>query len=679
MKRVAILLASLLASAPVIARADPADPLVREVLSSDRYRFCHEKDYPLTPGEHAWCAHVGDTNDACPALPAACSRPPVEGLGDGSSRVARGSGAARDARDARRRDGTAPRASQPDRRRPEPEPPPRAPLDLSGLAQVLLAALIIAFFVAVVRGLSRHFLRDRDETPAAHEAPDAPAAGPAASARGPVETDVERLLDRARRAASRGDYRAAIDDAHAALLRRLDGDGLIDIHPSRTNGDYVRALGERPELKRAVREVVRDVERVQFGDAAPTEPLFRAVLDRVVVIAGRGLVIALLSVGLSSALSCVGAPSGGGSEGDTSPSGSQALVEVLSKQGITTRYRVEPLGAVQGARTLVILRGAEVDAAAWAHLAAWVRDDGGRLVLAGVDPPTSMGLAIARGTSEAARVEVGWAFESTHGERPALIPPGPRLVDASPGAPEITGVLLHREGTAYAVERREGKGAITLFADARLFTNIALTVPADAALITRFFSLLPAPREVEICDGWTGAGASTPLDSVERARLTPAILQLFALLALLFLWRGRAFARLADPPAEARRSFADHARALGLAYARARASRHVLGLYGAWALERLRDRVLRAGRRGLVPITEAVAARTGRSEAEVMRVLVEAGDARDEASPPSSLRSPGARRARREQAQADLAIMREIETYLAATGQRQNRPRARPS
>ena len=111
MKRVAILLASLLASAPVVARAAPADPLVREVLSSDRYRFCHEKDYPLTPGEHAWCAHLSETNDACPALPAACSLPPVEGdargLGDGSPRVGRG---ARDARDARRRDATGPRA-----------------------------------------------------------------------------------------------------------------------------------------------------------------------------------------------------------------------------------------------------------------------------------------------------------------------------------------------------------------------------------------------------------------------------------------------------------------------------------------------------------------------------------------------------------------------------------------
>ena len=133
------------------------------------------------------------------------------------------------------------------------------------------------------------------------------------------------------------------------------------------------------------------------------------------------------------------------------------------------------------------------------------------------------------------------------------------------------------------------------------------------------------------------------------------------LLALLFLWKGRAFARLRDPPAEARRAFADHARALGLAYARARASRHVTGLYAVWALERLRERVHRAGRQGLIPLAEAIAARTGRPEAEVMSVLVEAAGARDEAAPPSSVPRRGGRRGSpgpargRDEAEADLA------------------------
>ena len=66
-------------------------------------------------------------------------------------------------------------------------------------------------------------------------------------------------------AAAHGDFARAVDDTYAALLRRLDGDGLIEIHPSRTNGDYVRRLGDRPELRAAVREIVREVEGVQFG------------------------------------------------------------------------------------------------------------------------------------------------------------------------------------------------------------------------------------------------------------------------------------------------------------------------------------------------------------------------------------------------------------------------------
>lgn len=683
----ALFVALALIAAAREARAEQADPRVREVLGSERYRFCHEKDYPLTPGEHAFCAHVGEVNEACPALPAACALPPVEGRALGTREAGRGSLGG--GRDVRRREGDiGERPAQPDtRRRPEPERTTSALPDLSGLAKVLLVVLLIAFVIAVGRGLMGNFVRDRDADRAAEEAP-APSDADASSAaaRGPVETDVERLLDRARKAASNGDYRAAIDDTYAALLRRLDGDGLIDIHPSRTNGDYVRALGDRPDLKRAVREVVRDVERVQFGDAAASESLYRAVLDRVAPIAGRALALALLILGMGSPLSCVGAPpAGGGTEGDTSPSGAQALIDVLGKHGITTRFRSEGLGSVKGARTIVLLPGAHVDAAAWEHLASWVQGDGGRLVLAGVDPPEDLDpdgdldldldLDITTGTSDVARVDPGWAFESEYGGQPLILPPGPRLVDDASIEAEVPGVLLHRAGSAYAVQRRRGKGSVTVFADARLFTNIALAVPADAAFITRFFTLFPAPREVELCDGWTGIGAATPFASVQRARLTPAILQLFALLALFLLWRGRAFARLADPPAETRRSFADHARALGLAYARARASRHVLGLYGAWALERLRERVHRGGRQGLLPVAEAVAARTGRSEAEVMRVLIEAGDARDEAAPPS-LRHPGPRRARRDEAEADLAIMREIETFIAVTGQRKSRSRA---
>src|SRR5690606_23799267 len=59
---------------------------------------------------------------------------------------------------------------------------------------------------------------------------------------GALETDVDRLLARARQAAERGDFAAAVRDAYAALLRKLDRDGLIEVHRSKTNGDYRRAL-----------------------------------------------------------------------------------------------------------------------------------------------------------------------------------------------------------------------------------------------------------------------------------------------------------------------------------------------------------------------------------------------------------------------------------------------------
>ena len=50
------------------AVANPAQP----VLENEQYRFCHEDKYPLYRAERKWCKHLGETNDSCPSLPAAC-------------------------------------------------------------------------------------------------------------------------------------------------------------------------------------------------------------------------------------------------------------------------------------------------------------------------------------------------------------------------------------------------------------------------------------------------------------------------------------------------------------------------------------------------------------------------------------------------------------------------------
>ena len=195
---------------------------------------------------------------------------------------------------------------------------------------------------------------------------------------------MERLLARARAAAARGEYGRAIDNAYAALLRRLDGDGLIEIHPSRTNGDYVRRLRDNPKLNQDVRRIVGDVERVQFGDAPPSEPAYLNVLQHVLPLVARALLPAAWVLGVSVALSCK--PKLTNDEyADMSPSGTEAIVEAMKADGFKIRHRLERLSALDRPLTLVLRPETALDEATWKHLLGWVRK-GGHLLAAGVSP-----------------------------------------------------------------------------------------------------------------------------------------------------------------------------------------------------------------------------------------------------------------------------------------------------
>jgi hypothetical protein len=209
-------------------------------------------------------------------------------------------------------------------------------------------------------------------------------------------------------------------------------------------------------------------------------------------------------------------------------------------------------------------------------------------------------------------------------------------------------------GELYAARVDLGEGHALVFADEMLFTNAALTVDDNARFVVDLLSQYD--RDVEVIDAWTGSGAQSPIESIAKSHLTPLVLQLLAFMALLYLWRGAAFARLKDPPARGRRAFVDHVHALALQYAKARASRHVLSAYAGWVLERLRDRVAPGSDRTLHGLAQAVAARTGRDEASVMRLLVEAHTMRE-----SAAHASGVYTARRR----DLEIMRELSALLS--------------
>jgi hypothetical protein len=657
-------------SAASAAPASAGPPV--EIFLDPSYRFCHEADYPLLPEERAWCPLIGAQSEACPRLPDACAAAPVEVSRGGSTGVRSWFG-----RQTQR--GHAARGASGDgRTRAAPsEPAARPSLAMSVLAQVLFYALIAAGLVALGWVIARAVLRRRDgndevETPAAPAADAPPAEAPQP---GLVETAVARLLARAQAAAARGDFDRALADTHAALLRRLDAEGLIEIHPSRTSGDYVRALRDRPELRKEVRAVLRDIERVQFGAEPASRPLFQAVYDRVAQLAARSLSATALSLMLAAAChGCErherGASGDAALSGDTSPSGTRAIVELLAESDILVSHRSTPVAGLGKARlTLVLLPDAEVRPEAWDEIFAWV-ENGGVLIDAGAGAPsdrTHVRPALDPGASP--QMSVTLRYEQLAGTRPITVPGEHALEILSPGpAP-----LLRRTSSVYATYEERGRGIVITFADGDLFTNIALAAPDNANLLETLLGKFARP--VELCDRWTGAGAVTPFESVQRAELAPFIAQLLVVAALFLLWRGVAFGAPRDVKEQSRRAFADHARALGLCYARARASEHVLGVYAGWAIDRLREGVPRGSRAQMLALAEAVAARTGRPEGKVTEVLVEAQDARDAAGPPS-LRSPASRRspARRAVASAEdarrLALMRELTSLLNMTAQR---------
>lgn len=677
----ALVVAALALSPSTRAAPAGAEPGARAILADDRYRFCHEADYPLTADEHTWCPILIESSEICPTLAQACKLPPVE---DGARSPSSAGSVEKPPEEA-----PVDKSKQP---LPGDAPPreDRARVSLSpslsGLSQVLFILVIAGFLIVVGRAIARSFFGGGDDDAAPPEEPraDAIAQTAAPAPRGPVETDVDRLLARARAAGARGEYGRAIDDAYAALLRRLDADGHIEIHPSRTNGDYVRQLRKHAALRGPVREVVREVERVHFGATAPSELAFRAVLERVIPLVSRALAVALFCVGLSAVASCspLAVEKTSTATRGVSPSGSQALADLLARRGFDVERRVEPLDEVTGTKTLVLLSGTPIDAPTWAHLLAWV-DEGGRLVLAGVRSlPPELDLTIALDRAPGTVLEVA-DDSDLYSEQLLHVPAGPELRRAGGDTRDVPNPLLLRGGATYAAAFiHHEKGQIVIFADDRLFTNIGLAAGDNAGFLIRLFESMPGPRRIELGDAWTGAGASTPFAAVAHAELLPVILQLFVLLVLLYLWKGIPFARLRDPPAETRRAFADHARALGLAYGRARASKHVVGLYATWALDRLRERVQRSGRQGLIPLAEAISTRTGRPEAEVMRVLLDATTSREETAPPSLHHARSARfqakekPSTRDELASEFALMRELEGFLAAAaGRRRSAPR----
>lgn len=611
-----------------------ASPTAARVLTDDDFGFCHDPRYPLTDEEARWCAVLPEPNPGCPAFRPACTAPRaiLEGEPGPLSRRSAGDQPPSDEWSESQSAPKEPdRANEPPKRVRGPEDrrrnaPREDDLALRGggmgpLPQILVWIIVIGMLVLLLTQLRGPGLPDRSRA----GDPEAPRPGTPARDRDPEpraaeRLDVDGLLDRAQQHAQAGRLDAAVNDGHAALLQRLAEQGRIELHPSRTNGDHVRDLRADPALYDPARQVMRVVERVQFGHAPPS----RAEVDGLLVHV-RSMLSTLVGVLVLALCTLACSPTPGRDyPWSHSPSGTAGVLTLLRGHDLEVEYRKTLLETPPPIdRVPVVLDGAELTDQEWAVLLHHV-DGGGSAVLATTEPlPAAVG--------------IGWAEREPGSLRPGRGDPLPGLVVVVPGSegltvpPTATVVRTDAEGIPYALRMDYGEGSLLVLADDALLTNAALAVADDGAWLVVALSQLG--RRFELVDGGlralSGLGAADPFEAVARLHLTPVLVQGLVLMLLLYLWRGVHFGRPRDPPPPSRRRFTEHAEALAQHYLRAGARRHALRLYSGWALERIHERF--GGTRGGLPaLAQRIAARTGTDSTQITRILVEAQHARDE-------------------------------------------------
>ena len=646
------------AAEPVQTDAFPrkdVPPLVRDVFKKNVVAFCLDKHFKMTRDEMQWCALLPKQDDRCPELERACGR-----AASGQLRT-----------EHRRQDQSTTTITF-----------PAAPGGLRLLLWLLVAAVVAYIIYLIAKHTLKQRPSDDDEDAITVGAP--VSEDPAAALARQVETDVQRLLERARAAAAAGNYFDAVADAYAALLRKLEGAGVVTVESHRTNGDHVRDVGRQaPALRPRMQAVVRNVEEVQFGGGEATESRFRSVWLDVIGLLNERLAVILpfiikLAVGLGLA-GMIASCNFQREQSERATSGRVLVWDLLTRYGFTTHERLAPLAKIdKSVSTLVLLPGAIMDDAGWQGIANWI-GEGGTLLVAGGDHtlPDWIGATIVAHRGAVSLTAVPLTVSPDQTDRlPKFdaIVPGDREVqlgtasaaraqysesgdeEDAPPAP-----LVLRGKALYAVERTyDNGGRAIVLADDELLNNVSLLVRDNPLLVIEL--LRPGGRKIEIAGELTGLVSKDPITSVKRGRLAPFLLQLGLLILLFFVYKGAHFGRPIDPTALTRRRFAEHARAVGLMYGRKRAGRHALELYGSYALEKMRERLNLSGGKSILAVAEEVAGRTGRPLGDVMRVLVES---RPPNQAPADLVSDAA--AQEANSAKDLATLRDLATLLTTT------------
>lgn len=490
--------------------------------------------------------------------------------------------------------------------------------------------------------------------------------------------DAEDALRRADDHRARGELERALGLYLAASLAALDRRGALRVAHHRTNGEYVRAC-EEPAARTSLREIVREVDRVEFGGAAPSS-------DGVVRVAERAKsivrVVSTMAILLLAAAGCAGDQRG------ADPAGDELPIEVLRRSG----FHVASLGSSLASLPIpdrehdapVVIVDAErvaIEDETQAHLMRWV-EAGGVLVLFGppvawphelgakqVVPASSRDLTVrtrdpshgpvnletvddddddsdspatpklpAAGRGGVEPIEIRGAH-TTHGDAFEWDRDKAHEGASSSSAliePETIG-FIGGENKTYASIRRVRKGLVLGVANDDLFTNVGVLAHHNAAALVTMIraaahhparhrtptSRAVAPNaahpesELRVARAEDGIPPpSSPFAALLAARLGKGVWHALGFAVLLFLAYGIRHARPRSPEPPSRRAFAEHVEATGAFYGRARAHTHALHAYGQYLELRVREMIPR----GADPIA-FLATRSGEKEERVAELF----------------------------------------------------------
>lgn len=554
----ALALAALLASVEPEAVDRSADDAYRE----NAYAFCTAPRKPLMPQQRIYCS-MADA-PGCEALKAACGDVPKPPKLDWLEAIAK----------------------------------VLAPL-AKAMLYLVLGAILLAVLVPIVRAALR-YRRQRKIVPAVttpNVAVAQPADAPATSA---AAEELYALAERHREA---GELEAALALYLEAALAALDRRGAIRRARHRTNGEYVRACSEEA-ARPALREIVRDVDRVEFGGQ-------RATGEDALRVARRALAI----LGIAATLFGCSLPRRG-----DEPGGTELPMDVLSRNGFVVKGLETSIASLpspeRDAPVLVIdFERVTLEAEAREHLARWV-EEGGVLVALGAGD-----FAGGRADAEGHALDVA-ARSGLPGVQNARVARAAAL-EVGDGDP-----VAFVGDDAYAVLRRRGEGVVLGLANDDLFTNVAMRHPRDPAALVLLVRLAAGARkEVRVARAEDGIPPpSNPFSALVAAGLAKGAWHALAASLVLFLAVGRRFGR-ARPVTKAggRRAFVEHVEATGAFYGRARAFEHALAAYGRYVELRLREVVPRGA-----DAAPHVARATGEPLERVTELLAQARDGKAE-------------------------------------------------